>query len=182
MTQDRLQDRLRDRLGDRLGFPLRFLEGSGQPPTFTCWQAGFCRGGFCEKPTSVWNLPDSCRSLVGPRPLAGAAALSLRSMARCLPSTWRAAAGVIPAVPLRLLRVAPIVSVVIAARVVAGRRWMGLSTRRALPTSGSVEPGRGANVGSCAVRPSLSRCPAGRWGNGPARGRGRRRDVGLGHR
>lgn len=59
-----------------------------------------------------------------------------------------------------------IVSVVIAVRVVAGRRSVGLRTR---PVVRSVKPSGAASVGSYTVHPSLSRRLAGRWGRAGAR-------------
>jgi hypothetical protein len=108
--------------------------------------------------------------------LAGAGSAALSLPGRVLFLLWLAV-GTAALLSTLGLCVTVRVSVVIAARVVAGRRSFRFLRRPVVLDVGSVGRSGAATVGSYTGHPSLSRRMPGRWGNGNARARAR---AGLG--
>jgi hypothetical protein len=168
--EDRFRDRLKARLRDRLRFP----RGFRQPALLCCTQAVFLGGSLCDISMPGCNShpprrsSDVAGSLVAVSPL-GASRSRLGSAC---------GAGALLMRPLVLIPVTlTAVAVLVACRVVAGRRSLACRSRRSRPLVPVPEP---ATVVGHPVHPSPLRRLAGRCGLGRAGARERRAVRALG--
>jgi hypothetical protein len=172
--EDRLRGRLRDRLKARLRDRSRFPRGFRRPAFLCCTQAVFSAGSLCDISMPGCNSHPLCR----PSDVAGSL-VAVSPLGASRPRLgFACGAGALLMRPLVLIPVTlTAVAVLVACRVVAGRRWLVCRSRRSRPLVLVPEP---AVVIGHPVHPSLSRLLAGRCGPAAGGGRGAAQSPGAG--
>ena len=174
--EDRLRDRLGDRLKARLRDRLRFPRGFRQSALLCCTLTAFLGGSLCDISMPGCNSHPLRRS----SDVAGwLVAVSQLSVSRSRLGS-ACGAGALLMRPLVLIPVTlTTVAVLVACRVVAGRRSLACRSRRSRPLVLVPEP---AAVVRQPVHPSPLRRLAGRCGPARAGARERRGALSLGAR